>query len=405
MRVRLTPTLVRQAKPGPSRVYLWDTEVPGLGLVIHPKGTRSWVFQGTGSAGRRVTLGASGLTEARKAAIGISAGFIPVERARREPVAPDALTVAKLLDKWLEALAARPSPPVSLPRIHACIDNHVRPRVGKLAFTALERADVLLIRDTLAASGRRGMANQVIAYIRAALRWAEDARVIPEAPKWRLPRLKLGSRAHAMTDDQWARLMEVLWDPSPGLHPVGRLALLALALTGCRKGEITGLRWCDVGPDGSLHLVRHKTSARSGPKDVPGHSALLSVVSLARQTVAEAVDRQPTLRMKEALRASPYVFPTTSRNGMGKPIGRGLDDTWAKVRQRVGLPVTMTIHGLRSSFITQAQRLGVPLATVAALVGHESPMTTLRSYTAPTRMEVAESAQRMAEWISANRRL
>ena len=45
----------------------------------------------------------------------------------------------------------------------------------------------------------------------------------------------------------------------------------------------------------------------------------------------------------------------------------------------------MTIHGLRGAFITPAQRLGVPIATVVAVVGHESPLTTLWHYTAPTR--------------------
>ena len=84
---------------------------------------------------------------------------------------------------------------------------------------------------------------------------------------------------------------------------------------------------------------------------------------------------------------------------MGKAMGRGLDDTWAEVRRRAELPEGMTIHGLRAAFITQAQRLGVPLATVAAMVGHESQMTTLRYYTSPTRGEVQEGAERVAIWI------
>ena len=60
----------------------------------------------------------------------------------------------------------------------------------------------------------------------------------------------------------------------------------------------------------------------------------------------------------------------------------------------------MTIHGLRGTVIIQAQRLGIPIATVAAVVGHESPLTTLRHYTAPTRAEVAEAAARVSEWIA-----
>ncbi len=70
------------------------------------------------------------------------------------------------------------------------------------------------------------------------------------------------------------------------------------------------------------------------------------------------------------------------------------------MRRRANLPGTMTIHGLRGAFITQAQRLGIPIATVAAVVGHESPLTTLRHYTAPTRAEVAEAASRVSDWIA-----
>lgn len=78
MRVRLTPGIVAKTRPGPSRVYLWDTEVPGLGLVVQPSGSRSWVFQGAASGGRRVTLQAAELRDAHKMALGIIAGLMPL---------------------------------------------------------------------------------------------------------------------------------------------------------------------------------------------------------------------------------------------------------------------------------------------------------------------------------------
>lgn len=403
MRVRLTPAIVAKAKPGPSRVYLWDTEVPGLGLVVQPSGSRSWVFQGAASGGRRVTVRATELRDARKAALGIVAGSAPLDTSPKHAVrTAEVLMVSGLLDAWLNALAARPRPPVSLSRIKACMENHVRPRIGHVAFSNLSRAHLLALRDALAARGLRGMANQVIAYVRAAIRWAEDARVIPEAPRWRVPRLRLGSRAQSLTDDQWAHLLAHLEDRSGGLHPVGRLALLALTLTGCRKGEIATLRWSDIGPEG-LSLQRHKTSAHVGPKHVPAQDRLTAVFAEAREVSQAVAKAQPTAVLRDAILTSPYVFPSIARNGLGKPIRRCLDDTWKEVRHRANLPPSMTIHGLRGAFITQAQRLGVPLATVAAIVGHESPLTTLRHYTAPSRREVAEGAQRVADWISCNR--
>jgi integrase len=310
------------------------------------------------------------------------------------------LTINALLDAWLAAMAARPMPPSSLPRIHACMDNHVRPRIGHISVVRLTRPQVLAVRDGLAARNLRGMANQVTAYVRAALRWAEDAQLIQEAPRWRLPRLRVGTRAHALDDAQWSRLLAVLNDRGCGLHRVGRLALMALILTGCRKGEIASLRWDAVAEDGALLLTRHKTSARSGPKRIPVSDALTAVLGEARQTVKEIAERQPTPRLRAALLDSPYVFPCIARNAMGQPIGPALRDAWAEVRSLAALPPSMTIHGIRGAFITQAQRMGVPVATVAAMVGHESPLTTLRHYTAPTHSEVSQNAERVADWIT-----
>jgi integrase len=401
MRVRLTAAVVAKVRKGKARAYLWDTEVPGLGLVVHPTGKVSWVYQGSQSEGRRVTLTASGLAEARKVALGIRSGFVPLRTAQSGSVAPETMTVGQLMDRWLAALSARPSPPVSMAKIGACVDNHIRPRLGAVLVRDLSRVSILDLRDGLAGRGLRGMANQTLAYLRAALRWAEDTRLIPEFPRWRVSRLRLGRRrAHALSQEEWRRMLEVLRDPTGRLHPIGRTALTALALTGCRKSEIAELRWSDLSPGGILLTRHNKTSTRSGPKLIEVSPHLLEVFAAARETASRLAAEQPTVRLREALLASPYVFPSIGRNAMGKPIGRILRDTWLEVRAMAGLPRTMTIHGLRSAFITQAQRLGVPLATVAAMVGHESPMTTLRYYTAPTSSEVAEGALRVAGWIS-----
>jgi integrase len=381
---------------------MWDTTVPGLGLVVHPSGRKTWVYQG-GSADqrKRTAIDAPNLAAARRAALAIKAGLTMPGDTGEPPVAPTGggLTVNELLNRWLDAMALRPEPPVSLPRIQACMDNHVRPRIGSIRLEKLTRGRVLAVRDALAARGTRGMANQTVAYTRAALRWAEDAGLIAEAPRWRLPRLRLGTRAHALTDEQWDRLMGLLENPSAGLHPVGRLALLALVLTGCRKSEISTLRWSAVSPDGSILLERHKTSARSGPKRIPGSAQLLAVLEEARTVIRVMAERQPTVRLRNALLASDYVFPSLARNTMGRPLSTSLNDVWDQVRARADLPATMTIHGLRSAFITQAQRLGVPVATVAAMVGHENVITTLKHYTAPTHSELHQAAGKVATWI------
>lgn len=401
MRTTLTPDAVKKTKPGAIRKYLWDGAVSGLGLVVHPGGRKTWVFQGAATGGRRVTLEATGLAQARRAALALKEGLTAPLPVPTKPVMPTGtLTVDGLLDAWLASLERREFPPQSLPRIRSSMATHVRPRIGGMAIEALTRAQVLAVRDSLAGRGLRGMANQCIAYFRSALRWAEDAGVMKEAPRWRLPRLRLRSRAHALTEEQWASLLAVLNDTNAGLHKVGRLALLALVMTGCRRGEIASLRWSDISADGSFTLVRHKTSTKTGAKRIPGSPELLAVFRQVKAEVGRIAATQPSVLLRDALLHSPYVFPSIARNSVNKPIGSVIAKVWVDVRCRAGLPETMTIHGIRGAFITEAQRMGVPLATVAAMVGHESPMTTLRHYTAPTLSEIARNAQRVSGWIA-----
>jgi hypothetical protein len=174
MRVALTPDMIRKVKPGTTRVFLWDSLVPGLRFVVQPSGSRSWVFQGGATQGRRKTIKARSLADARKAALSLKAGLdiSPIEAECDVRDAAGPVTVGALLDAWLDAMAARSSPPASLLRIHACMDNHVRPRIGHVSVAQLKRTQVLAVRDGLAARGLPGMANQVTAYICAALRWA-----------------------------------------------------------------------------------------------------------------------------------------------------------------------------------------------------------------------------------------
>jgi hypothetical protein len=120
MRIALTPDLVRKAKPGPTRVFLWDSVVAGLGVVVHPTGKKTWVYQGSASGDRRRSIEASGLAQARKAVLALKLGLSePVAPPTLTPAASGILTVNKLLDAWLAAMSERPCPPCSLPRIRA----------------------------------------------------------------------------------------------------------------------------------------------------------------------------------------------------------------------------------------------------------------------------------------------
>ena len=134
----------------------------------------------------------------------------------------------------------------------------------------------------------------------------------------------------------------------PGSRPTSSGLLL---LTGCRKGEILKLQWSEVNGD-CLNLA----DAKTGPRRV--------WLSQAAQVI---IARQPRA-------ASPYVFPSPRHTD--KPLSHSLC-LWRRARKEAGLD-DVRLHDLRHTVASQAVARGVPLSTVARMLGHADPTMTLR---------------------------
>ena len=116
-------------------------------------------------------------------------------------------------------------------------------------------------------------------------------------------------------------------------------------------GEILKLQWSEVDGD-RLNLADTKT----GPRRV--------WLSQAAQAI---LARQPRA-------ASPYVFP--SPRHPDKPLSHALC-LWRRARKEAGLD-DVRLHDLRHTVASQAVARGVPLPTVARMLGHADPTMTLR---------------------------
>ena len=142
--------------------------------------------------------------------------------------------------------------------------------------------------------------------------------------------------------------------------------------TGCRSGEIRNLKWNEVGAD-TLDLADSKT----GPRRVYLNSEARRII-----------DRQPNI-------GSPHVFP--SPMNPSQPL-RGFLSLWYLVRKRAGIE-DVRPHDLRHNFASWAVMRGVPLPTVARLLGHRQISMTLR-YAHVHDREVEAAAERVGSIIT-----
>src|SRR3546814_10217674 len=108
-----------------------------------------------------------------------------------------------------------------------------------------------------------------------------------------------------------------------------------------------------------------------------------------------------TTRFRSVLEAvprtqSPYVFPATRGNGHFKVAKK----IWNQARTKANLPGRVRYHA-RHAMATFALSDGVDPVSVAALLGHKGPRTTLATYAHVIDDRAAKAAEDMGRKIAA----
>jgi integrase len=377
MQKKITKRNVDSTEAEPGDVFVWDTEVKGFGLKVTPKGRKVYLLQYRlpGSSTRRYTIGVHGAPwtpdGARNEAIAllgqVSRGEDPAEVRQATRADP---TIAELCDLYLaEGVATKKASTVTADR--ARIGRHVKPVLGRKQLRSLTRADVTRFLSDVASgktavderTRKRGRAivrggpiaaNRALATLSAVLGFANERGMRADNPVRGVKKFKEGRRTRFLSNDEIARLGEVLRATElEGGNPFAIAALRLLILTGCRKNEILSLRWeeVDIG-SGFLRLSDSKTGAKPVYLGAPARALL---AELPRQS------------------GNPYVICGD------KPGGHfvGLQKIWTNVRVKAGLD-DVRLHDLRHSFASVAARSGESLLVIGKVLGHSTSSATSR---------------------------
>lgn len=180
------------------------------------------------------------------------------------------------------------------------------------------------------------------------------------------------------------------------LDPTDRMefAVLMLATTGLRRGELCAARFGDV--DGRTLRVR-SSKTTTGLRDVPLGAVTVDAIE-ARREALNAVSSANGLEVGSDT-------PLLSDEVGHAPTPHHLGVWWQKHRADYGLE-GWTLHELRHSFISLLSESGASVAAMQALAGHASPQTTLKVYThagSREKREAVEGALNML-WCEGNDR-
>lgn len=373
---KLTKRVVEGAEVRDREYFIWCAELPGFGARIYPSGKRGYLIQyrATGRT-RRVKLGLHGhLTceEARKDATSlfgqIARGEDPAEE--RE-VKRTAMTVAQLCDRYQAAMTAGtvmgkrglPKKPLTIQSDVGRINGHIIPLLGRRLVSDLTPVDIArFIRDVTEGktakirkttkmrgksriTGGRGVAARSAGLLGGILSFAVSDGVIPFNPATGSKKPAYARRTARLSPDQYRQFGAALdAAEQEGVNVTAIAAIRLLALTGCRKGEILGLRWSEVDEAGRAFRM---SDTKEGASVRPIGSAAFGILHPLRRDEGRV-----------------WILAGERRD---LPYG-GLKGAWRDILGRTKL-AGVTPHTLRHSFASMAGDLGYSEPTIAALLG------------------------------------
>lgn len=157
------------------------------------------------------------------------------------------------------------------------------------------------------------------------------------------------------------------------------------AATGARRGEVCGLRWCDI--DLNTQTVRIERSVSATKKEgvfikttKTDRFRLVSITGRAAQSLSEQHDAAIGRAVADGRRFDPTGLVFTNDPIAVRPWRPELvTRRWERLRRRTGLH-HVKIHGLRHFVATELLTAGIDVRTVANRLGHARTSTTLDIY-------------------------
>lgn len=296
------------------------------------------------------------------------------------PVRPG-MTVAELLDSWIEFVTPLREPGTI--RAHQSNAARLKTAIGqmkvsKLTAQHLDRAYMAWLKEGLSPTTVHHIHSTLGAALHQAVRW----QVLPYAVTERATPPPARPKPVQPTDPSVVRAL--IKAAEADQRPVLATAIALAAATGCRRGELCGLRWTDWDPAGILHVrysLKHGLDGRAVVlRDTKTHQAR----KIALDPFASAVLKKHHSLALEWAKACDAELPvdgfilTTDPGGLTPMKPDMLTRQFHRLTQRA--KVQLRFHDLRHFTATQLLGANVDPRTVAGRLGHADPYITMRVY-------------------------
>jgi integrase len=304
------------------------------------------------------------------------------EVANGRRAAPTSLTVEALLDLWLEHLEHQGRSPTTLRGYRSL--RHLLP--ADFLRLPLRKVTPKGLDDLYRRLGqKKGRSAATVQQFHRLLRGAFN-----QAVRWELldrnpaglasPPRRIAAEVQPPTVAEVQRVLEAA---AASQNPENALIFRLMAATGCRRGEVCGLRCVDVDLDDGVAMFRESVvqiGKKLHEKDTKAHQQRR--VSLDDATLAALRQHREAMEARarscgRSMAKDAFVFSDSLDCSTPIPPDR-LSQAWRRIADGVG--VASRLHDLRHLQASMLLDAGESVTTVAARLGHRDTSTTLRVY-------------------------
>lgn len=378
-----------KAEPRATRYVIWDNELSGFGLRVAPTGAKSWIASYRAGGGRNapqrlMTLGTYpkvGAPAARSAAAKVlAAAALGQDPAGDRTAKRREMTVADLVDLYetdgcfVQRGVRQGEPMKATTKAYtmARLRHHVVPLLGTKRVSEVTEADVERFardvargktakdekvekRKRIIVRGGDGAARKVVRDLSALFSFAQRQRIVPANPVATASVRKTDNRRERFLSLEEVKRLGAALEAveAEGANPMAINQARLLALTGCRRNEIAGLKFEEVDFERGLLVLGDTKTGRS-----------------VRPLGAAALALLKTLRADADEKAA-FVFPAVR----GEGFYVGAKRVWPAAIKKAGLE-GVTFHTLRHTLGSAAASAGEALGLVGAILGHANVRST-----------------------------
>lgn len=366
-------------------------------LVERPAGSGRWLFRyvtGTDPVTKKLIRRSVTIRAKTKSAAQAEANKILAELHQAPAGSRAPLSV--VLGEWMAFQATRGRSPTTLYGYQKIIDRNLVPSLGEIPVSDLtaHHLDTLyaqLSRDGLSASTVKGVHRVISAALNQAVKWGwieKNPAQRATAPEQSAPKLEVPSPAQAQELIAACRARDEV---------LGGFVFLS-AVTGCRRGEITALRWSAF--QGSHLVVKQsafEVAGRVGIKSTKsGRERLVHLDEPVTQWLESWTERCQQQALEFGVHFEEDAFIFSSRPDGSKMVTMGrMTQGFRHVADSLGMP-QFHLHSLRHFVATELLAAGLSAKDTAEMLGHADPSITLRVYAHATTSRQVEAARAMA---------